>query len=142
MNTSTSLFAKALATENIFVSFDTTAKTALFDVETRTLVIPDWNVSNILRDMIVAHEVAHALFTPADQLLSAMQSARDRKLNPNGYKACINIIEDARIERLIKEKFPGCRRDFYAGYKEIMDTDLFELKNVKPSDLKIGRAHV
>ena len=137
MNTSTSLFAKALATENIFVSFDTTAKTALFDVETRTLVIPDWNVSNILRDMIVAHEVAHALFTPADQLLSAMQSARDRKLNPNGYKACINIIEDARIERLIKEKFPGCRRDFYAGYKEIMDTDLFELKNIKPSDLTI-----
>jgi hypothetical protein len=137
MKSSTSLFAKALATENIFVSFDSSAKTALFDVESRTLVIPDWKVSDILRDMIVAHEVAHALFTPPEQLISAMMSARERKLNPDGYKACINVIEDARIERLIKEKFPGCRRDFYAGYKEIMDTDLFELKNIPVEDLTI-----
>lgn len=137
MNTSTSLFAKALATENIFVSFDSNAKTATFDVASRTLIIPDWKVSNILRDMIVAHEVAHALFTPAKELLSAMDAARGRKLHADGYKACINVIEDARIERSIKEKFPGCRRDFYAGYKEILDTDLFQLKSLNMDDLTI-----
>lgn len=137
MNTSTSLFAKALATENIFVSFDSSAKTATFDVTSRTLIIPDWKVTDILRDMIVAHEVAHALFTPPEQLLSSLESAKERKLNPQGYKACINVIEDARIERLIKDKFPGCRRDFYSGYKEILDTDLFQLKELSPDDLTI-----
>jgi len=137
MNTSTSLFAKALATENIFVSFDSTAKTATFDVSSRTLIIPDWKVSNVLRDMIVAHEVAHALFTPAADLLSAMDKAKQRKLHSDGYKACINVIEDARIERAIKEKFPGCRRDFYSGYKEIIDTDLFELKSLDLDNLSI-----
>ena len=137
MNTSTSLFAKALATENIFVSFDAAAPTASFDVESRTLVIPDWKISNTLRDMVVAHEVAHALYTPPEQLLNAMDSVRQRKLNPKGYQACLNVIEDARIERLIKEKFPGCRRDFYSGYREIIDTDLFKLKSIDPSKLTI-----
>ena len=137
MNTSTSLFAKALATENIFVSFESNAKTATFDVTSRTLIIPDWKVSNVLRDMIVAHEVAHALFTPAKDLISAMDAAKGRKLHADGYKACINVIEDARIERSIKEKFPGCRRDFYAGYKEILDTDLFQLKALNMDDLTI-----
>jgi hypothetical protein len=137
MKTSTSLFAKALATENIFVSFEAEAKTATFDVESRTLIIPDWKVSDTLRDMIVAHEVAHALYTPAEGLSSAMNSARERKLNPQGMKACINVIEDARIERLIKEKFPGCRRDFYDGYREVLDIDLFEIKNLDIADMSI-----
>jgi len=137
MNTSTSLFAKALATENIFVSFDAAAPTASFDVESRTLIIPDWKISNTLRDMVVAHEVAHALYTPPEQLLNAMDSVRQRKLNPKGYQACLNVIEDARIERLIKEKFPGCRRDFYSGYREILDIDLFKLKSIDSSKLTI-----
>lgn len=134
---STSLFARALATENIFVSFDAAAKTAAFDIESRTLTIPDWKVSVALRDMIVAHEVAHALFTPAEAFIQSMADARNRKLNAQGYKACLNVIEDARIERLIKEKFPGCRRDFYVGYKEILDTDLFQLNGISDSDLTI-----
>jgi len=55
MKVSTSLFARALATENIYVSFDTAAPSASFDLESRTLTIPDWNASDALRDMIVAH---------------------------------------------------------------------------------------
>lgn len=137
MKTSTSLFAKALASENIHVAFDVSAKTATFDVESRTLIIPDWKVSDSVRDMIVAHEVAHALHTPAEQLQEALQSAKTRKLDPNGYKACVNVVEDARIERLIKEKFPGCRRDFYAGYKELHEIDLFQIRNIHPDDFTI-----
>jgi hypothetical protein len=137
MNTSTSLFAKALATENIFVSFESNAPTASFDVESRTLTIPDWKISDTLRDMVVAHEVAHALFTPPEHLVGAMNAAKERNLNKDGYKACLNVIEDARIERLIKEKFPGCRRDFYSGYKEIIDTDLFALKQIDPATYTI-----
>lgn len=137
MNTSTSLFAKALATENIFVAFEAGAHTASFDVESRTLIIPDWKISNTLRDMVVAHEVAHALYTPQEGLPQAVSHARSKNLNIDGYKACLNVIEDARIERLIKEKFPGCRRDFYSGYKEIIDTDLFKLRDIDPASMTI-----
>lgn len=134
---STSMFARALATENIFVCFDDSAKTATFNLESRVLTIPNWNASEILRDMLVAHEVAHAIFTPTELHMNAVQSAVDRKLNRNGYKACLNVIEDARIERLIKEKFPGCRRDFYAGYKEVLGLDIFKLKGVDLAKLSI-----
>lgn len=137
MKTSTSLFARALATENIFVNFDTSAPSASFDLESRTLTIPDWKASDSLRDMIVAHEVAHALYTPADVHAAAVAKAREDKLKVKGFCACLNVIEDARIERLIKEKFPGCRRDFYEGYKEILDKDIFGLTGVSLDDLSI-----
>ena len=137
MNTSTSLFARALASENIFVNLDTAAPTASFDMESRTLTIPDWKTSQALKDMIIAHEVGHALYTPAEEFLASLDNARERKLHPQGYKACINSIEDARIERMIKEKFPGCRRDFFEGYKEILALDIFELKDTPVSTMSI-----
>lgn len=137
MKTSTSLFARALATENIFVNFDTAAESASFDLKSRTLTIPDWKASDSLRDMIVAHEVAHALYTPAAVHESAVESAKQKKLKIKGFCACLNVIEDARIERMIKEKFPGCRRDFYEGYKEILDKDIFDLNGVDLGDMSI-----
>jgi len=131
------MFARALATENIFVSFDEGAKTATFNLQSRVLTLPNWKVSNILRDMLVAHEVAHALFTPPEVHMKAIADAEARKLHKRGYQACLNVIEDARIERLIKEKFPGCRRDFYAGYKEILALDVFKINGVDLSELSI-----
>ncbi len=137
MNTSTSLFARALASENIFVNLDTSAPTASFDMESRTLTIPDWKTSQALKDMIVAHEVGHALYTPPEEFMASIDSARERKLHPQGYKACLNSIEDARIERMIKEKFPGCRRDFFEGYKEILALDIFDLKGTSVNEMSI-----
>lgn len=137
MKTSTSLFARALATENIFVNFDTAAPSASFDLDSRTLTIPDWKASDSLRDMIVAHEVAHALFTPPDVHTEAVNKAKENKLKIKGFCSCLNVIEDARIERMIKEKFPGCRRDFYEGYKEILDKDIFGINGVDVTQLSI-----
>ena len=37
---------------------------------------------------------------------------------------------DVRIERLMKDKYPGTRRDFFLGYKEIVDSDLFEFSKM------------
>lgn len=137
MKVSTSLFARALATENIYVSFDTAAQSASFDLESRTLTIPDWNASDALRDMIVAHEVAHALYTPPEVHKNIVDTVRSENKKVKGFCACLNVIEDARIERLIKEKFPGCRRDFYEGYKEILEKDIFDLNNVDLAELSI-----
>ena len=60
--------AKLLATENITVEHRQ-VPTAMFDVASRTLILPIWeDMSNELYDMLVVHEVGHALFTPAGEV--------------------------------------------------------------------------
>ena len=60
--------AKLLATENLVVE-SKKVPTASFDVDSRVLVLPLWDkASNVVYDMLVGHEVGHALFTPNQQL--------------------------------------------------------------------------
>ena len=60
-----SQLAKLLATENITVQHKPDAKTAWFDVKNRVLSLPVWReMSNDLYDLLVVHEVGHALDTP------------------------------------------------------------------------------
>lgn len=126
---SKSILARLLASENITVEHQP-VQTAAFDVENRVLTLPMWErMSNELYDMLVGHEVAHALFTPpgGDALMSAIDAV-DRG---NGRKAqakdCLNIIEDARIERMMKDRFPGLIRDFDRGYREMHADGIFDL---------------
>ena len=61
-----SKLAKLLATEDLIVENKQVA-TAQFNVETRVLTLPMWKrASNSVYDMLVGHEVGHALFTPDD----------------------------------------------------------------------------
>ena len=61
-----SQLAKLLATEDLVVEHKQ-VETASFNVETRVLVLPLWEkASNSVYDMLVGHEVGHALFTPND----------------------------------------------------------------------------
>lgn len=109
--------ARLLATENLVVEHRKVS-TASFDVDRRVLTLPMWQkASNTVYDMLVGHEVGHALFTPTD-LWNFGSIPKD----------LINIVEDARIEKLIKRKFPGLSRDFYNGYKELNETDFFGIK--------------
>ena len=56
--------ARLLATENLVVEHKQTP-TAYFNVDTRVLVLPKWDkASDVVYDMLVGHEVGHALFTP------------------------------------------------------------------------------
>ena len=60
--------AKLLATENLVVSHKA-VPTASFDVDRRELVLPIWErISNTVYDLLVGHEVGHALFTPNTDL--------------------------------------------------------------------------
>ena len=52
--------AKLLATENLVVEHKS-VETASFDVKNRVLTLPVWNVSDVVYDMLVGHEVGHAL---------------------------------------------------------------------------------
>ena len=106
---SKSILAKLLATENVTVEHGNYS-TASFDVKNRVLRLPIWKeMSGNLYDLLVLHEVGHALFTPEEGM-------HDAKGHGKGFKSFLNVVEDARIERKIKVKYPGGRRSFIEGY--------------------------
>ena len=57
--------AKLLATENLIVEHRV-CQTAMFDVDKRVLTLPIWDTTERVYNMLVGHEVGHALFTPTD----------------------------------------------------------------------------
>ena len=110
--------ARLLATENLIVE-NRKVSTASFDVERRVLTLPNWDrASSIVYDMLVGHEVGHALFTPNEDWTSEHDCPKD----------FVNVIEDARIEKLMKRKYPGLRKSFAGGYKELNDADFFGIE--------------
>ena len=59
-----SQLAKLLATEDLMVEHRQ-VETAQFNVHTRVLTLPVWEKASAdVYDMLVAHEVGHALYTP------------------------------------------------------------------------------
>ena len=120
---SKSILAKLLATENVTVEHGNYS-TASFDVKNRVLRLPIWKeMSGNLYDLLVLHEVGHALFTPEEGM-------HDAKGHGRGFKSFLNVVEDARIERKIKVKYPGGRRSFIEGYENLMERDFFGVRNL------------
>ena len=127
-------FARLLATENIGVAVDCTAHTAMFDVKRRVLTMPNWDCSERLKDMLVGHECAHAIFTDATDMEVLL---RDVFGSVNMVaKDYLNVVEDIRIDKLIQRKYAGLRRDYRAGYAEMRDRDFFNLEDRDPNTLK------
>jgi hypothetical protein len=109
--------ARLLATENLIVEHRRVA-TASFDVDRRVLTLPNWDkASSTVYDMLVGHEVGHALFTPNKDWRDVVDCPKD----------FVNVIEDARIEKLMKRKYPGLRKSFAGGYKELNEADFFSI---------------
>ena len=138
--------ARLLATENITVIQCPKTQTAYFDLKNRTLALPVWkDMSNEMYDMLVGHEVGHALFTPYDQEKeSKIESkgpwnadAQEIGGDSHGHiaMAYLNIIEDARIEKLMKLKYPGLRRDFVSAYAKLDARDFFGAHAKAPKHL-------
>lgn len=121
-----SKIAKLLAEENITVTFDN-IRTAHFDLENRNLALPLFkeHVSDDVYGMMVAHEVGHALYTPLDEWVDFIKETGG---NTSVRKSYANVLEDVRIERLIKSRFPGIVRDMNLGYKEIHNKNFFDLE--------------
>ena len=111
-----SQLAKLLATEDLIVEHKR-VETAQFNVKTRVLTLPMWdNTTENVVDMLVSHEVGHALYTPNEEWY------KDTKVNPS----IVNIVEDARIEKLMKRRYPGLPKTFYRGYGQLYEDDFFE----------------
>ena len=115
------LLAKLLANENLTV-LQEPVKTASFDVKNRVLRLPQWkDLSEDMLDLFIGHEVGHALYTT-----SAFWSDELKALKH--FQGYLNVLEDVRIEKLIKRKYPGLRKPFRLGYDELREKDFFNLK--------------
>jgi len=125
LQTSKSILAKLLASENITVSHQN-VKTAYFDLKNRTMVLPVWkDMDGDLYDLLTGHEVGHALNTPQQGWHNEVAES-DRK-----FKDFLNVIEDARIEKLVKRKFPGLSKSFARAYASLYERDFFGIKKLK-----------
>jgi len=115
--------AKLLATEDIQVTVGN-FKTAYFDVKNRVLGLPAWNTdTKEVSDLLVGHEVGHALFTPEDGI------TKFKERYPKLPFDIANIVEDIRIEKMIQFKYPGLIKSFNDGYSYFKENDLFEIKD-------------
>ena len=118
-----SLLAKLMAAENINVEYNPKADTAAFSTETRTLIMPVLkDMTENATDLFLGHEVGHALYTPNEAIKEAFSRG-------GFFKSLCNIVEDARIEKMIQGKFPGLKRSFYNGYGDLIERDFFGTKD-------------
>ena len=118
-----SQLAKLLATENIEVQ-ENKVQTASFDVVNRVLTIPifkEEHKSKHVYDMLVGHEVSHALHTPSDSWKEMAKRSKE-------FKMFVNVIEDARIDKLIQKKYPGLTDDYLKGYDKMYKDNFFGTK--------------
>lgn len=126
---SQTVLAKLLAKENIQVAIGN-YKTAFFDVQNRVLGLPTWNTDNkSVSDLLIGHEVGHALYTPSDAV------SRFKERFPNLPFDIANIVEDVRIERLVRDTYPGLVLSFKNGYRYFIERDFFKIANVDISTL-------
>ena len=117
------LSARLLATENLSVQRAPT-RTASFDVKSRVLTLPLWkDMTPEIEDMLVGHEVGHALYTTEEYFDPIKENPR--------MMSYLNVLEDVRIEKLIKRKYPGLRKRMNEGYKQLNERDFFGVKQVQ-----------
>jgi len=122
------MLAKLLATEDIVVEHKKVS-TACFNVHTRVLTLPLWDkASNVVYDLLVAHECGHSIFT--DDV--------DWSKSINIPMQYVNIVEDARIEKLMKRKYMGLAKTFFNGYRELNDKDFFSLEGEDISKMTLA----
>lgn len=120
------IIAKLLAEENLTV-ISTNDQTASFDVKNRILRLPSWNgMSDMEEILLKIHETGHALYTPLD-----MDPAHRK------FHASINIVEDARIERMMKDRYRGATHAMRLGYKGLIEKDFFGINGKDLSKLNI-----
>ena len=128
---SKSQLARLFAEENILVEHAKTA-TASFDLKTRTLTCPIWKeMSGALYDLIMGHEVGHALYTPAEGWHHSTSQ------ETGTFRFFLNILEDARIEKKMKRKFRGLILPFTAGYQELRKRNFFGVEGIRLSTLPL-----
>lgn len=123
-----STLARLLAKENITIQHGNYT-TAFFDVQNRVLGLPMWkDKTKDVYDLLVGHEVGHALFTPRDFHLDSRGARQDY----------INLVEDVRIERKVQTQYPGLVGCFTRGYSTLKTEDFFGINHKNVNNLGLA----
>ena len=122
---------KLLAKENISIRHGN-YKTPWFDIKNRVLGLPLWkDMGKDVYDLFVGHEVGHALETPYE----GWHDSPEKLVGcPRSY---INVVEDARIERKVKSRYPGLVGPFSRAYAKLFDDNFFGTNDIDMSSLRI-----
>ena len=116
-----SQLAKLLATENIIIQHNAVS-TASFNTKTRVLTLPIFKESHgDVYDMLIAHECAHALFTPED----GWKKIQD----DDELRTYVNVLEDTRIDKKIQKKYPGVVKNYINGFDILEKQNFFGMNN-------------
>jgi len=100
-------------------------------MEDRILTIPFYKetLDKDALDMFIAHECSHAINTP----VSGWEKASKTKIPLDIF----NIVEDARIDKMIKNKYPGIVNNYRNGAKWLWKNNFFKNKGKKFNDYNI-----
>ena len=110
--------ARLMATENLHIQH-AKVSTASFDVKNRVLRLPIWKeMDSTMYEGLIGHEVGHALYTSFEDWSGFVKDFPE-------LKDYANIIEDARIEKKMKVKYPGMRKTFFSMYDSLSQKDFF-----------------
>lgn len=113
------LFLKFMSKRGISIEYGD-VQTAYYDLENNVITLPNYVLDDI--DLFIrfgTHEAAHSLFTPkffySEHNTTSRSYSITRSVTVNGKTydlsrdlfSCINVVEDIRIEKLIRQHFPG-----------------------------------
>ena len=65
--------------------------------------------------------MGHGINTPQSYVESA-------KAGGSAFSTFLNVIEDARIERKMKDRYPGLRKPMAIAYRQFTERDFFGIK--------------
>jgi hypothetical protein len=130
--------ARLLARENIEIRHSPTATVSSFDSKKRILTLPVWNKANEdIYDLLVAREVGKALHSPSDATIAA-KAMSEQPDNPKNYAAFLQSMESIRVERKMRQDYPGLGRSFVNGYRDLNDMGFFGTKDLDVNSLNLA----
>ena len=121
-------YSTVLATKGIDVHYSADAPTASYNLSTRQIILPVWDcLDEATTQALASHEIGHAKFSSYE--LDNFKELVER------YRDLFNVVEDARIERLMKKEFQGLGAIFKEGYSNLAAAKIFPLDGIEDANL-------
>lgn len=138
-------FLKVISNNNrLNITYSNEARVGYYTPALNEVVLPYYITKD--RDVYIlmgSHEISHVLHTPLEFLDNHDGTNSNKHPTVRGVKFnkvlmnCINIVEDIRIERLIRNKFPGFVAVYERGYTKLFHT-LFNMAEDSWDKMHLG----
>lgn len=138
-------FLKVISNNNrLNITYSNEARVGYYTPALNKVVLPYYITKD--RDIYIlmgSHEISHVLHTPLEFLDNHDGTNSNKHPTVRGVKFnkvlmnCINIVEDIRIERLIRNKFPGFVAVYERGYTKLFNT-LFNMAEDSWDEMHLG----